>query len=52
MAYCIVSYTVTLNDLEGHSVVARLNNKIRPTFVKHLARFRLTQRVARSLGDS
>jgi len=33
-------------------LLQELSNAIRRTFVRHFARFQLTQRVARSLGDS
>ena len=43
---------MTLNKLEGHSAVVRLTHGIRLRFMQHFARFQLTQRVVRSLGDS
>ena len=50
MAYRFVPFPITSNALEGHSLVAKLfecnSANIRA------ARFQLTQRVARSLGDS
>ena len=54
MAYPFVPFPVTLDDLESHSRDAGLIkcNTIRRTFVRHLARFSPTRRVARSLGDS
>jgi len=52
MAYWIVSFAMTLSDLEGHSAVLRLTNGIRWIFMQNFARFQLIQRVARSLGDS
>jgi len=50
IAYRFVPFPITFNDLEGHSPVAW--NAHRGTFVQHFARFQLTRRVARSLGDS
>jgi len=54
MTYLFVPFPMTLDDLESHSRDAGLIkcNTIRRTFVRHLARFSLTRRVARSLGDS
>jgi len=53
MAYLVVPFSMTLDDLEGHSHNAGLiKRNFRRTLVRHLARFLLTRRVARSLGDS
>ena len=52
MSYGTIPSTMTLNNLEGHSAVARLRNNIRGTLVQYFARFQPTQRVARSLGDT
>jgi len=53
MAYLFVPFPTTLNDLEGHLPNAGLNEcnstNICATFI---ARFQLTRRVARSVGDS
>ena len=38
----IVPFVMTLNDLEGHSPVARFSNGIRGKFVQYFARFQLT----------
>jgi len=52
MAYRFVPFPKTLNDLKGHSrVLQDLSNPIRRTVVRHVARFQLTRRVARSLSD-
>jgi len=51
MAYRFVPISMTLDDLEGHSLVQDLSNAIHRTFVRHFARFQLTLRDARSLGD-
>jgi len=50
IAYLFVSFLMTLENTEGH--LQDLSNAIRRTFVRHSARFQLTRRVARSLGDS
>ena len=42
MAYQMVATAVTLNDLEGHSLLADVLNAIRGTFVQHFTRFQLT----------
>ena len=42
MAYQMAAMAVTLNDLEGHSVVAGFSNAVRHTFVQHFTRFQLT----------
>ena len=42
MAYQMAPTTVTLNDLEGHSPVARLFSAIRRPFAQHFTRFQLT----------
>jgi len=47
MAYRFVPISMTLDDLEGHSLVQDLSNAIH----RHFARFQLTLRDARSLGD-
>jgi len=39
MAYKMTATAVTLNDLEGHSLVADFLNAIRRTFVQHFTRF-------------
>jgi len=52
MTYRFVPFSKTSDGLEGHSPVAGLINGIRRTSVRHLTRFQLTRRVARSLGDS
>jgi len=52
IAYIFVQFPVTLDDLDGRSPVAGSSNAIRRTFMRHFARFQLTQCVARSLGDS
>ena len=51
MAYRFVPISMTLDDLEGHSLVQDLSNAIHRTFVRHFAWFQLTLRDARSLGD-
>ena len=42
MAYQMAATIVTLNDLEGHSVVAGFSSAIRQTFVQPFTRFQLT----------
>ena len=37
--YSITPFAMTLNDLEGHSAVARLTSGIRRTYMQHFARF-------------
>jgi len=46
-AYRFVLFPITLNGL-----LQDLSNAIRRTIMRHCARFQLTRRVARSLGDS
>ena len=45
-------FAMTLNDREGHSAVAKVTDKICRTLMQYFSRFQLTQRAARSLGDS
>jgi len=54
MAYRFVPFPITLNDFEGHSLIARLF-KCKSTsiyFMQHFAWIQLTQRVTLTLGDS
>ena len=53
MAYRFVLFSMIPYDLKSHSHVAGLNkNAVRRTCMRHFARFQLTRRIARSLGDS